>query len=363
VAWGDYNNDGRLDFLIAGYTGATNITQLWRNTGNGFVNVPIAGLPGVREGSVAWGDYNNDGRLDFLITGHTGSVPISQLWQNTGSGFSNVTIPGLPQLFEGAVAWGDYDNDGRLDFLITGADTSQLWRNTGSGFTNLPIAVLPGTRFGSVAWGDYENDGRLDFLITGQTAQLWRNNVSGSNSPPTAPTGLSAEVHPNSVILSWHPPSDDHTPSSGLTYNLTLGTTSNSVNVASPMANLSSGFRRVVELGGANQRTSWTFTNLPPAAIYYWSVQAVDTSFAGGAFAPVQTLLNVVFTSMATSGSGQPTFTFTGTTGHIYTIERSSDLVAWTVAGTATESPAGSGNFVFVDATASGSKWFYRIRY
>jgi hypothetical protein len=66
---------------------------------------------------------------------------------------------------------------------------------------------------------------------------------------------------------------------------------------------------------------------------------------------------------MATSGSGQPTFTFTGTTGHIYTIERSNDLVVWTVAGTATESPAGSGNFLFVDTSASGSKWFYRIRY
>jgi len=315
---------------------------------------------------VAWGDYNNDGRLDFLITGQSTNLPIAQLWQNTGTGFINVPIPGLVGISDGAAAWGDADNDGRLDFLLTGYGaglTSQLWRNTGSGFTNVPIPGLPGNQFGSVAWGDYDNDGRLDFFLTGAATGLWQNKSAAGNSPPSAPTGLNAQVHPNSVTLNWRAASDDRTPSSGLSYNLVLATTSNSVNVASPMANLSDGFRRVVQLGGANLRTSWTFTNLPPAPIYYWSVQAVDTSFAGGTFAPVQTLLNVVFTSMATSGSGQPTFTFTGTTGHIYTIERSSDLVAWTVAGTATESPAGSGNFVFVDATASGSKWFYRIRY
>ena len=58
------------------------------------------GLPGVLTGPVAWGDYDNDGRLDFLLTGHTGSgARIAQLWRNTGSGFTNVTAtvaPGLP---------------------------------------------------------------------------------------------------------------------------------------------------------------------------------------------------------------------------------------------------------------------------
>src|ERR1043166_187952 len=109
-----------------------------------FVLNPIAGVPGVSAGSVAWGDYDGDGRMDFLLSG---SLQIS-LWHNTGSGFENVTTtvaPGLPGLYDSAVAWGDLDNDGRLDLLITGLTNfsggavAQVWRNTGNGFVNVPI--------------------------------------------------------------------------------------------------------------------------------------------------------------------------------------------------------------------------------
>src|SRR5947209_2435444 len=86
-----------------------------------FTNVPIPGLPRVGSGSVAWADYDRDLRLD--IPSATISTPerISQLCRNTGSGFTKVPIPGLPGVADSSVAWEDYDNDGRLDFLITGA--------------------------------------------------------------------------------------------------------------------------------------------------------------------------------------------------------------------------------------------------
>jgi hypothetical protein len=51
------------------------------------------------------------------------------------------------------------------------------------------------------------------------------------------------------------------------------------------MSDLGSGFRRVVQLGNAQQRRWWTL-NLPPdSGPYYWSVQAVDGAFAGSEFA------------------------------------------------------------------------------
>ena len=170
------------------------------------------------------------------------------------------------------------------------------------GFTNTPITGLPGADFSSVAWGDYDNDGRLDFPLTGLGAagtgisQLWRNSFSASNSPPSAPTGLTSVPHgANSVTLSWNPALDAQTPTNGLSYNLVLATNANAVNLASPHADLANGFRRVVRLGAVNDGTnaslSYTFTNLPYAAQYFWSVQALDTAFAGGPFAPAQSFV------------------------------------------------------------------------
>ena len=315
VAWGDYDNDGRLDFLLTGYlhNGTNNfISQVWRNTGSGFTNVTdmiAPGLQGVYRSSVAWGDYDNDGRLDFLLTGTTnGGVgsegTISQLWRNTGSGFTNVTDTvalNLPGVSRGTVAWGDYDNDGRLDFLLSGLAfnsddenfISQLWRNTGSGFTNVTAMAapgLPGIIAGSVAWGDYDNDGRLDFLLTGYDynnffSQVWRNYTPLTNTPPSAPTGLAMTATTNAVMLSWNSTTDGQTPASGLTYNVRAGATPGGNDLLSAHVNATNGFRRVPAMGNAMLRHSLPLTGLTNGQTVYWSVQAVDTAFAGGPFA------------------------------------------------------------------------------
>jgi len=300
VAWRDYDNDGRLDFLLTGFNGNF-VCQLWRNTGSGFTNVPIANLPGIYHGFLAWGDYDNDGRLDFLLTGYNGTNGVSQLWRNTGSGFTNVTdtvAPGLPQVYDSSVAWGDYDNDGRLDFLLAGTlsaspyDTCQLWRNTGSGFVNVPLPGFPSVHSGRVAWGDYDNDGRLDFLLSGQlntgpVLQVWRNNMPQTNTAPTTPTGLSVVSTDHSLIFSWNMANDAQTPVNGLTYNVRIGSSPGAADVMSAMA-ASSGLRLLPQRGNTESRQFAFFHYYALNQPYYWSVQAVDGAFAGSPFAPEQ---------------------------------------------------------------------------
>ena len=306
-----------LDFLLTGYEGSNEfgpvdpIAQVWRNTGSGFTNVTATvapGLPGVTEGSVAWGDYDNDGRLDFLLTGWADSARIAQVWRNTGSGFVNVTAtvaPGLPGVYYSSVAWGDYDNDGRLDFLLTGSTLlpsmysgyiSQVWRNTGSGFINVTATVapgLPGVDYSSVGWGDYDNDGRLDFLLAGKTGpysyspfalQIWRNIGGNANTKPAPPSALGVTAAGAAVNLSWNPGSDAETPAAGLTYNLRVGTTPGGSDIVSPQAD-TNGLRRLTALGNA-QQTVRIPLNSPLTGRFYWSVQAVDSAFAGSPFAP-----------------------------------------------------------------------------
>src|SRR4029453_1017822 len=42
-----------------------------------------AGLGDVVEGATAWGDYDNDGDLDVVLTGLVGSTAITRLYRNT----------------------------------------------------------------------------------------------------------------------------------------------------------------------------------------------------------------------------------------------------------------------------------------
>ncbi|RIK75033.1 hypothetical protein DCC62_14105 [candidate division KSB1 bacterium] len=289
VAWGDYDNDGDLDILLAGDAVGSAIAKVYRNDSGVFTDIS-AGLTGVYFSSVAWGDYDNDGDLDILLSG-TELSATTKIYQNTAGVFAEVSA-GLTQTSLGTVAWGDYDSDGDLDLLQTGSSlgvaTTKVYRNDSGSFTDTG-ASLTGAASSSAAWGDYDNDGDLDILLTGRDdadnrfAKIYRNDGSVFNTVPAAPTNLSQSVSGNSVTFTWAASTDTQTPSAGLTYNLMVGTTSNGIDINSPMADVSNGYRRVVRLGGVNLNTSWTLYDLP-VGTYFWRVQAVDAAFAGSPF-------------------------------------------------------------------------------
>ena len=198
VAWADYNGDGKQDFLLTGSDNLYNrISKLYKNTGSGFSEDTSVSLPDVASGSVAWADYSGDGKQDFLLTGDTFSDGrISKLYKNTGSGFSEDTSISLPGVWSSSVAWADYSGDGKQDFLLTGWDNSfnrisKLYKNTGSGFSEDTSISLPGVEGSSVAWADYSGDGKQDFLLTGYSSsggrisKLYKNTGSGFSEDTT----------------------------------------------------------------------------------------------------------------------------------------------------------------------------------
>lgn len=293
VAWGDYDNDGYLDLVLCGSSSSGRITRLYRNNGNGTFSDSGIALTGVTTGAVGWGDYDNDGDLDLFVTGVTSSSPVSLVYTNHGNGTLTDSGMVLIGLASSAGAWADYDNDGDLDLVLTGSSdnglVSILYTNHGNGTLTVGEISLPGMASGSVAWGDFDNSGQIDLLLTGfdtnySAAIYLGRNTGPFNRPPAVLTNLTTRLSGRDVTLSWAPGSDDHTPGSGLHYNLHLGTFPGGGNRVAPMADAVTGYRRVVRLGNAARTNAWTVKGLPDGT-YYWSAQAIDGAFAGGPFA------------------------------------------------------------------------------
>jgi hypothetical protein len=312
VAVADLGNTGYLDVIITGIDGSGNfISQIWHNLGGfNFTNVSVPFIP-VSGGSVAVGDFNNDGLVDILLTGFTSSgKPATELWRNNGSFSFTQIANSLPSVCIGAAAFGDFDNDGILDVVVAGSTgglnyVCQVFKGVGDGtFVNASIGAT-GLADASVACGDFNNDGRLDFLVAGFNSgyftQLWENQTPQANTPPTAPGGLASTIQPNGATIGWNAATDAQTPSAGLSYNIRIGTTPGGIDIVAPNANLSTGFRKAPQLGNAQERL-FSVLNLPPGT-YYWSVQSIDSAFAGSPFAPEATFVidAIVNTAPATS--------------------------------------------------------------
>jgi flagellar hook assembly protein FlgD len=288
AAWGDYDNDGDLDIVLAGaQANSTLISKVYRNDGNGIFTDVVAGLTGVQAASAAWGDYDNDGDLDILLAGEDAShAGVSKIYQNAGNG-TFLPTGALPNTALSPVAWGDYDNDGDLDVLAIGSLGATVFRSSGGlapTFSAVypPVCSSPG---GGLAWGDYDNDGDLDVLATESSstnADVYRSEGAPPDGFPSPPGNLSAVRNGGLVTFSWTAASDDHTPASGLSYNLRVGSSPTGDQWMPAMA-AANGYRRVARLGNAQERTSWTVA-LPPGPCY-WNVQAIDGAFLGSAFA------------------------------------------------------------------------------
>ena len=218
VAFADHDADGWPDIYVAN----DNVRNyLFHNEGEGrFAEVAILagasyGQTGRAEAGmgVDWGDYDNDGHQDLVVTNFQREP--NTLLRNEGDGFfrdeSYATGSGkvsLPLLGFGA-NFLDFDLDGRLDLFVANGhvldnaeqiDQSTTYRqpdlllhNRGPGqfgtttFVDVAPEAGPGFHRNQVgrgsAIGDYDSDGDPDILVIniGDTPALLRNDSDTSH--------------------------------------------------------------------------------------------------------------------------------------------------------------------------------------
>lgn len=307
-AWGDFDNDGYLDILLTGcHAGDSGppLARIYHNSGGSTPSFAVvaAEVPGVYSDvqHVAWvacGDVDNDGDLDFAIKGDGGT----ELYRNDSGAFVDVSGAIAGPGYYACVAWGDYDNDGHIDLLSTGAvptspPLTDLFVNNADPtptFTKLPRSGLPAAIASGAAWGDYDNDGRLDIALIGATnfsyaaaTDIYRGVSGRSSTPPAAPGVLDGHLAGTRVVFGWAPGSDAQTPAAGLSYDLRIGTSPGAVDLRSPMADPVTGYRRAPVAGPIRGNRSWSWP-LSVTRVHddlHWSVQSVDGAFMGSPFA------------------------------------------------------------------------------
>ncbi len=155
-------------------------------------------LPEDMGSGAAWGDYDNDGRLDLYVVNEVGPLTLTPedvaaspahnaLYHNSGDDtFTEVSaLAGVDYRGWGmAAAWGDYDNDGWLDLFVAAYGHNVLYRNNGDGtFTDRTEASGLGQHEGfwaGASWGDYDRDGRLDLYVAGYVQYVPRQGQQPS---------------------------------------------------------------------------------------------------------------------------------------------------------------------------------------
>lgn len=302
LAWGDYDNDGDLDLLMVGDDGS--VTTYVMNNNAGTFNSINAVIEGAIGGSARWGDYDLDGLIDIMITGKDASLlPVSYLYHNNGDDEFINSNAGLVGTALGPADWVDFDNDGDPDIMLSGQNagcgnsSTILYTNDGIGGYS-QLQSLDFVERAASAWGDYDNDGDSDVLLTGisgtATRIFYRNDiltgVYQDNTPPSVPIITDVFTWMDYVIVNWDRSTDQQSPQSAISYNMRIGTTPGGIEILAPSSDVNTGVRYQPTQGNMGSNTFGIIRHLQPGT-YYFSLQAVDQSFAASPFSEEQSFI------------------------------------------------------------------------
>jgi tetratricopeptide (TPR) repeat protein len=177
---------------------------------------PTSGVPGIiaATGGACMLDVTGSGQMDLVLM-ESGDHVIGVFHPSKDGGFEPVDaeVAGLKASGHAvACAVGDYDGDGLNDLAVALEDRVLLFRNLGKGkFEDATVeaGLTPRNRPTGITFIDYDHDGDLDLLITGAPIKsgdasnvLWRNNGNKTFTEWTEPTGLGGSGMTAAAILT-----------------------------------------------------------------------------------------------------------------------------------------------------------------
>ena len=159
-------------------------------------------------------DATGSGGMDLVLM-QSGAQAIGVLHRRSDGSYEELDAQAMGLKAAGhavACAVGDYDGDGLNDLAVALENAVLLFRNLGHGkfrdaATEADLAAR--NRPSGITFVDYDHDGDLDLLLTGaaltpggESNVLWRNNGNGTFTEQTAETGLDGSGKTAAAILT-----------------------------------------------------------------------------------------------------------------------------------------------------------------
>lgn len=205
----DFNNDTRPDFLAIGqqFDSNTEFITFAPNSGAGSFEPATRTLRSGAAGKIGVGDFNQDGRLDFVAF----SFLRVTVFLGNGNGTFN---PGMSQNFPAGTSGapfkvfaGDFNRDSRLDLLVRTQDTSGpsvLFQFLGNGDGTFQPGRLLFDTIGELYVADVSNDASLDLIATDAGGLQGSPRISVYRGQPDGSFALSQTYTPYTGI--WMAP-------------------------------------------------------------------------------------------------------------------------------------------------------------
>ncbi len=218
---GDFDNDNKMEILIADYDGDI---YIYESAGDDFYQFTWQdSLPLIDAiNFISCGDYDGDGILEFAAGCHSssdldleheydgrywifriydsfGDDNYKPVWEQAFFGFAN------PADFASGVSSGDVDGDGRDELLINIFPDFYLIDYNQTTQKYEPAGYFYPSRSQANLLADIDNDGKAEFLInTGSNTVVLQDRYSAAFSGPPAPAEFKAyPLNETKANLQW----------------------------------------------------------------------------------------------------------------------------------------------------------------
>lgn len=219
ASWGDIDNDGDMDCFVgnSGYFAQVR-NQLFRNNGNlNFEEImtgPVVTGLSCTFGS-AFGDYDNDGDLDLIIAnGFCNGGLANVLYENQGDG---TFVEASSQLVSNGntcsfgIAWGDVNNDGFLDLMVANCKNApvgvqpanKLLLNQGNDNNWLQVKLIGNPSNTNAIGAKVRIKATIDGVPVWQIREIQSQTGYAGQNSLVAHFGLGDAENVDSLVVNW----------------------------------------------------------------------------------------------------------------------------------------------------------------